>query len=162
MTLKLSEMTVRVDLLGVTSIVRALGLSHACYDRILDFFHGTGLKLDKLARVWTQTVLTIFPSLPRVNGRLLLVGDGDVSRPVRLELRNATPVNVGIVVGLAMQAEAMWKRAAYLMQPPVLRQLGVHPFAAISAPRLAMVVYAVLYVAAALAVAVAVFGRRDL
>jgi hypothetical protein len=72
----IAGMTVRVDLLGVTSILRALGLSHACYDRILDFFHGTGLKLDKLARVWTQTVLTIFPSLPRVNGRLLLVGDG--------------------------------------------------------------------------------------
>jgi hypothetical protein len=72
----IAGMTVRIDLLGVTSFLRALGLSHACYDRILDFFHGTGLKLDKLARVWTQTVLTIFPSLPRVNGRLLLVGDG--------------------------------------------------------------------------------------
>jgi hypothetical protein len=72
----IAGMTVRIDLLGVTSFLRALGLSHPCYDRILGFFHGTGLKLDKLARVWTQTVLTIFPSLPRVNGRLLLVGDG--------------------------------------------------------------------------------------
>ncbi|HSN24480.1 MAG TPA: transposase, partial [Methylomicrobium sp.] len=72
----IAGMTVRIDLLGVTSILRALGLSHACYDRLLDFFHGTGLKLDKLARVWTRTVLTIFPSVPRVNGRLLLVGDG--------------------------------------------------------------------------------------
>jgi hypothetical protein len=69
-------MTVRIDLLGVTSIVRALGLTQACYDRILDFFHGTSLKLDKLSRLWTQTVLKIFPNLPRVNGRLLLVGDG--------------------------------------------------------------------------------------
>jgi hypothetical protein len=72
----IAGMTVRIDLLGVTSFLRGLGLSQVCYDRILDFFHGTGLKLDKLARVWTQTVLTIFPSLPRVNGRLLLVGDG--------------------------------------------------------------------------------------
>jgi len=69
-------MTVRIDLLGVTSIVRAMGLQPFCYDRILDFFHGTGLGLDKLSLIWTQTVLKIFPDVPRVNGRLLLVGDG--------------------------------------------------------------------------------------
>ena len=69
-------MTVRIDLLGVTSIVRAIGLEKACYDRILDFFHGTGLNLEKLAQIWTQTVLKIFPAVLRVNGRLLLVGDG--------------------------------------------------------------------------------------
>jgi hypothetical protein len=69
-------MTVRIDLLGVTSIVRAMGLKPFCYDRILDFFHGTGLSLDKLPRIWTRTVLKIFPDVLRVNGRLLLVGDG--------------------------------------------------------------------------------------
>jgi len=69
-------MTVRIDLLGVTSIVRAMGLQQFCYDRILDFFHGSGLKLEKLSPIWTQTVLKIFPDVPQVNGRLLLVGDG--------------------------------------------------------------------------------------
>jgi hypothetical protein len=72
----LAGMTVRIDLLGATSIVRALGLKQFCYDRILDFFHGTGLKLDRLSRIWTKTVLGIFPGVQRVNGRLLLVGDG--------------------------------------------------------------------------------------
>jgi len=72
----LAGMTVRIDLLGVTSIVRAMGLQPFCYDRILDFFHGTGLGLDKLSLIWTRTVLKIFPDVPRVNGRLLLVGDG--------------------------------------------------------------------------------------
>ena len=72
----LAGMTVRIDLLGVTSIVRAMGLKQFCYDRILDFFHGTGLNLDRLSRTWTKTVLHIFPDVPRVNGRLLLVGDG--------------------------------------------------------------------------------------
>jgi hypothetical protein len=38
-------MTVRKDLLGVTSIVRALGLEPACYDRLLDFFHSAALDL---------------------------------------------------------------------------------------------------------------------
>ena len=72
----LAGMTVRVDLLGVTSIVRAMGLRQFCYDRILDFFHGTGLDLDRLSQIWTQTVLKIFPDILCVNGRVLLVGDG--------------------------------------------------------------------------------------
>ncbi len=72
----LAGMTVRIDLFGITSIVRAMGLKQLCYDRILDFFHGTGLRLDRLSQIWTATVLRIFPDVLRVNGRLLLVGDG--------------------------------------------------------------------------------------
>lgn len=77
-------------------------------------------------------------------------------------LQNTTAVSLGIAISLAMPAEAMWKRAAYLMEPPILRQLGVHPFAAISAPSGAMVVYTALYVAAVLATAIVLFARRDL
>ena len=62
--------------MGVTRIVRAFELQECCYDRILDFFQGSGLKLEKLTTVWTRTVLKIFPRVLRVNGRLLLVGDG--------------------------------------------------------------------------------------
>jgi len=72
----LAGMTIRGDFLGVTSIVRALGVKGICYDRILDFYHGTGLKLDKLTHTWLRTVVKIFPDILRVNGRLLLVGDG--------------------------------------------------------------------------------------
>lgn len=72
----LAGMTVRIDQLGVTSIVRALGMKQFCYDRILDFYNGTGLHLDKLSRIWMQTVLNFFPGVLLVNGRLLLVGDG--------------------------------------------------------------------------------------
>jgi hypothetical protein len=72
----LAGITIRIDFLGVTSIVRALGLKGICYDRILDFYHGSGLKLDKLTHTWVRTILKIFPEILRVNGRLLLVGDG--------------------------------------------------------------------------------------
>jgi len=72
----LAGMSIRGDFLGVTSIVRALGVKGICYDRILDFYHGTGLKLDKLTHTWLRTVVKIFPDILRVNGRLLLVGDG--------------------------------------------------------------------------------------
>ena len=48
----LAGMTTRKDLMGVTSIVRALGLLPACYDRLLDFFHSPALDLAKLTRAW--------------------------------------------------------------------------------------------------------------
>jgi hypothetical protein len=68
--------SVRVDLLGVTSIVRSLGLKEACYDRILDFFHSPALNLETLTRVWTSLVLKFHPGLLRCNGRVVLAGDG--------------------------------------------------------------------------------------
>jgi hypothetical protein len=69
-------MTVRTDLLGVTSIVRALGLHERVYDNLLDNFHSTGVLLDKMSALWAQVVLRLFPDPLRVNGRLVLVGDG--------------------------------------------------------------------------------------
>ena len=69
-------LTIRTDLLGVTSIVRALGLHERYYDNLLDNFHSTGVLLDKMSALWTQVVLQLFPDPLRVNGRLVLVGDG--------------------------------------------------------------------------------------
>ena len=68
--------SVREDLLGVTSLVRSLGLQPLCYDRILDFFHSPALDLARLTRVWTASVLKLHPGLLRYNGRVVLVGDG--------------------------------------------------------------------------------------
>ena len=69
-------MTVRADLLGVTSIVRALNLRPALYHRLLAHFHSTGVKLDRLAALWAEVVVRLFPNVLRVNGRLILIGDG--------------------------------------------------------------------------------------
>ena len=69
-------LTVRTDLLGVTSIVRALGLHERFYDNLLNHFHSTGVRLDKMSALWPQVVLRLFPDPLRVNGRLVLVGDG--------------------------------------------------------------------------------------
>jgi hypothetical protein len=68
--------TVRTELLGVTSIIRALNLRPALYDTVLKHFHSKALKLDRLSALWAQAVLRLFPSPVRVNGRLVLVGDG--------------------------------------------------------------------------------------
>jgi hypothetical protein len=64
----LAGMTIRVDLLGVTSIVRALGLRPYCYDRILDFFHSSALNLDTLTTLWNRLALSQ-PGIVRFNGR---------------------------------------------------------------------------------------------
>jgi hypothetical protein len=76
MAVCLAGMTVRKDLLGVTSIVRALGLLPACYDRLLDFFHSPALNLDILTRLWCDLVFRVHPGILRVNGRPVLVWDG--------------------------------------------------------------------------------------
>jgi len=76
MALCLAGITIREDLMGVTSIVRALGLEPACYDRILDFFHSQALDLNKLTLAWCALVFRLHPGILRVNGRPVLVGDG--------------------------------------------------------------------------------------
>ena len=69
-------MTVRTDLLGVTSTIRALGLQQKYYDRLLDCFHSAAIKLAAMTALWAQVVLRSFPGRLWINGRLVLVGDG--------------------------------------------------------------------------------------
>lgn len=72
----IAGMTVRKDLLGVTSIIRALGLMPVCYDRILDFFHSPALNLNKITRAWCNLVFKYHPGILRIEGKPVLVGDG--------------------------------------------------------------------------------------
>ncbi len=77
-------------------------------------------------------------------------------------VHNQTAVNVGIVTSLIIPSEAMWRRAAYEMQSPLSGALGVSPFGTLSIPSPAMIVYAMIYIAVALALALRIFSRRDL
>ena len=76
MALCLAGFATRKDLVGVTSIVRALGLAPACYDRLLDFFHSPALNLNQLTRAWCALIFRAHPAILRVNGRPVLAGDG--------------------------------------------------------------------------------------
>ena len=76
MAVCLAGMTVRTELLGVTSTIRGLGLEPACYDRLLDFFHNPALDLSRLTCIWCALVFKIHPSIVCFNGRAVLVGDG--------------------------------------------------------------------------------------
>ena len=77
-------------------------------------------------------------------------------------LRNQTAINIGIVCSLILPSEALWKRAAYEMQSPLVAALGFSPFTSISVPSPFMVGYAALYLVAVLALALRQFRRRDL
>lgn len=75
---------------------------------------------------------------------------------------NQTAIRVGIVTSLLLPTEALWKRAAYLMQPPLFQQFASTPFAVTSIPSPAMVWYALLYCTVIVVLAVRAFGSRDL
>jgi len=75
-TTAVAGFTVRTELLGVTSIVRALNLDARYYNALVDHFHSAAVKLDQLTALWTQLVLRLFPQPLRINGRCVLVGDG--------------------------------------------------------------------------------------
>ena len=71
-------------------------------------------------------------------------------------------VSLGVVSSLIMPTEAVWRRAAFLMQPPLAGALQFTPFADISVPSGAMVGYAGFYLLLMLALAIYHFQRRDL
>lgn len=71
-----SGLCVRRDLLGVTSIVRALGLKPALYSNLLHTIHSTAIDLDQLTALWTRSACQLFPDPVSFNGRVVLVGDG--------------------------------------------------------------------------------------
>lgn len=76
-------------------------------------------------------------------------------------LQSPAAVRVGIVTSLLLPVEALWRRASYLMQPPISNAFPT-PFAVSSVPSPAMVAYAAVYGLLALLLAMRVFGRRDL
>jgi ABC-type transport system involved in multi-copper enzyme maturation permease subunit len=77
-------------------------------------------------------------------------------------VNNQAARNVGTVASLIMPAEAMWQRAAWLMQPTIMRELHASPFSPASVASPAMVGWAGLYTIATIVVAVRAFTRRGL
>lgn len=76
-------------------------------------------------------------------------------------LQSSAAIRIGIISSLLMPVESLWRRAAYLMQPPLANAVPT-PFTSASLPSTAMVIYAIGYALLALLLALRVFGRRDL
>lgn len=77
-------------------------------------------------------------------------------------IQKQAAVEVGIAASLIFPSEAIWKRAAFEMQSPLLSMAAPSLFAPKSPPNGIMIVYAAIYAAAALFVAVHSFNNRDL
>jgi len=77
-------------------------------------------------------------------------------------LNNQAAVNIGVVCSLLLPSEALWKRAAYEIQSPLVAAMGVSPFSSLSVPSLLMIVYAALYAAGSLYLALWIFSKRDI
>lgn len=75
---------------------------------------------------------------------------------------NLAAQNVGTVASLIMPTEALWQRAAYHMQPAMMRDLHMTPFSPASLPSPAMVWWAAGYALVALALGVRAFEKRAL
>jgi Cu-processing system permease protein len=75
---------------------------------------------------------------------------------------NSTARHVGTVVSLLSPADAMWRRAAYELQPVAAVVLQAGPFGVASVPSAAMIGWAMAFVVAVLAFAVWLFRRRPL
>jgi ABC-type transport system involved in multi-copper enzyme maturation permease subunit len=75
---------------------------------------------------------------------------------------NVAARNVGTVASLIMPAESLWQRAAWLMQPSIMRELQVTPFSPASVPSPAMVWWAVGYTVVLLLIAIRGFAKRGL
>lgn len=75
---------------------------------------------------------------------------------------NLAAENVGTVASLLMPTEALWQRAAFQMQPTVMRDLHLTPFSPASLPSAAMVWWAAAYALLALLSGVQGFRKRAL
>jgi Cu-processing system permease protein len=71
-------------------------------------------------------------------------------------------VDVGVIASVLMPSEALWRRAAFEMQSPLANAMRISPFNTLSVPSGAMVVYAGVYLAIALLIAIRRFSQRDL
>jgi len=77
-------------------------------------------------------------------------------------LKNPTAINIGIVSSLILPSEALWKRAVYEMQSPLVGAIGITPFSSPSTPSLLMIAYAVIYLLVMIWLAMRQFAQRDL
>lgn len=119
--LVLAALCLRPDLAGVTSLVRALGLSDLSYYGLLHFFHSPALHLERLTQLWRQSLQHLFRRhLVRVNGRPVVLVDG-LKRPKEgrkmpavksLHQESRCNAKASFIMGHSLQAVALLVQAA--------------------------------------------------
>lgn len=129
--------------------------------------HGALLLWLEMALMLTVTMLwgTRFSTLANGVLSLGLFGMaflGGFIEQIGTLTRHPGAVTVGILASLIMPSEALWRRASFLMQPPLASIFGLGPLTSTSVPSPLMVAYAAFYLLVALALALRLFSTRDL
>ncbi len=121
LTVVLAALCLRPDLGGVTSLVRALGLSPASYHCLLHFFHSDALNLEQLTRCWRATLERLLARrLVRVKGRPILLVDGlkrgkegrKMPAVKCLHQESGSNAKADFIMGHSLQAVAVLAQAA--------------------------------------------------
>jgi hypothetical protein len=76
--------------------------------------------------------------------------------------RNDAARYIGTAISLLSPVDSLWRRAAYELQPPIMRDLQLTPFGSASLPSAAMIFWAAGFVVVVLALALVQFQRRPL
>ena len=132
-----------------------------------NLFIGLGLIYMESILIMTITLMfsAAFPALATggiVFGLYGLAFIGGWIEEFGAVLQNDTAIKVGIITSLINPSEALWKRAAFEMQTPLMGAFFGSPFASLSVPSVLMVLYTVLYLVGMLLLAVRIFQKRDL
>jgi Cu-processing system permease protein len=69
---------------------------------------------------------------------------------------------VGTAISLVSPTDALWRRALYVLEPPVMSQVSMTPFSPASVPSVAMIWWAAAFALSALALSVRWFAGRSL
>ena len=113
MTLVLVGFSIRDDLLGVSSFIRACLLKGTNYRRLLYLFHSPALNLHKLTALWIRLVMRLFCPVT-FGDYLLLVADG----PVQLEA--LPPQTTGLVIVVSECGKAQREQSGRPFQARLL------------------------------------------
>jgi len=118
-------LSVRSDNLGMTSIVRALGLdAERGYASLLRNIHSSGIDLSALGTTWTRVVWHLFGArIERVGGRPVLIADGkNIARSGRkmpgvksLHQHSESNTKPAFIMGHSSQAISVLARAGNSM-----------------------------------------------
>lgn len=92
-----------------------------------------------------------------------------IAEAIGVAFQNTVLTNIGVIVGLVVPTDALWRNAIYNLEPIAMivaqgsdRILSANPFFVASPPPLANVVWAVAWVVVVLGLAMFSFEKRDL
>ena len=163
-------------MLAVYVIVTSLATAAIVYwrsgflsDRLAE---GVLLLIGKAALLYSITMLgsAVMPAITAGIAMFILYSVTNVTgllEQVGRNLDSESMVRIGVYGSLVLPADALWRMAAYAVQPPnPLLALGIKtmigPFMIVYPPSIWMGIYALGYLAVALSGAVWRFSRRDL